>query len=884
MRKLLVSNLRAHAGRYTATAIAIALSTAFIITCLAISGGFGSALTTTFASTIRGADMVVAPTDGFDRNESDLDASSKQLREVQQDLNAKGLDTRLDTFSYAEVYKPGQDRVRSGGQLIAPVGKLNQFDFSSGGLPQKDNEVALPAGTAKTLEVSVGDEVMMDAMTFTDDPASQKPATMKVSGIIGSDKTVTAGALLVPQKLGEKLTKDDHASRLLVAGSGAKAAVNDAIKGHDWLKASSLDEFVSDTIRGSTGNGSVLLVVSLIFPAIAALTAMIVISTTYKVLLARRERELGLLRAVGADAGQVRRLVLGETLLVGLVSAVVGVAVGAVLGAGANSFAQLVPSFLDGLEVITPPMFLGTIATGVAMSMIAGFRPALRASRVKPMVALQPAATDERSGKRRTVSTVLGVLLAVAGGTAVFVGYRETSASTHFVLMLLGSLVLFVGLLILVAVVLPHITTALGKVLRFSVTSSIAAGNTGRNPGRTGATGTALVLGITLVTTLLVGAQSMEKTLNNAVNQARPLDVNVVAPRSLSAGELEAISRVKGVHKMVTTASGDAQVIRVSGQGTPGEDSGTPADSAGTPGGADGAGAPGEDADLFLDKVALQQDLSGIAHSKIPTLKPGEIGVPKDRWDPEEAQIDVKTSAEALTLKPLLMPLPTYTLSKADFDKLFTISTSNGSNTPAPAEGQEQGKLKADGTASENAVIYIGLDDGLSPSETTDAVSTITKAGPELSVGGGAPERAVYSQIINGMMLGALGMLGVSVIVALVGVANTLALSVLERKRENGLLRALGMTRRDVKRMLSVEAILISAVSVAIGIAAGIGFGWLGVLSMPMGDNTESILSIPWHYLAITALVALVAALVASWLPGRKAAKAHPVEALAAIE
>ncbi|WIK64370.1 FtsX-like permease family protein [Gleimia hominis] len=883
MRKLLVSNLRTHAGQYTATAIAIALSTAFIITCLAISGGFSSALTTTFASTIRGADMVVAPTDGFDRNESDLDASSKQLREVQQDLNAKGFDTRLDTLSYAEVYKPGQDSVRSGGQLIAPVGKLSQFDFSSGGLPHKDNEVALPAGAAKTLEVSVGDEVMMDAMTFTDDPASQKPATMKVSGIIGSDKTVTAGALLVPQKLGEKLTKDDHASRLLVAGSGAKAAVNDAIKGHDWLTASTLDEFVSDTIRGSTGNGSILLVVSLIFPAIAALTAMIVISTTYKVLLARRERELGLLRAVGADAGQVRRLVLGETLLVGLVSAVVGVALGAVLGAGANSFAQLVPSFLDGLEVITPPMFLGTIATGVAMSMIAGFRPALRASRVKPIVALQHAATDTRSGKRRIVSTVLGVLLAVAGGAAVFVGYRETSASTHFVLMLLGSLVLFVGLLVLVAVVLPHITTALGKVLRFSVTSSIAAGNTGRNPGRTGATGTALVLGITLVTTLLVGAQSMEKTLNNAVNQARPLDVNVVAPRSLSAGELEAIGRVKGVHKMVTTASGDAQVIRISGQGTPGEDSGTPADSAGTPGG-DAGTAGAEDADLFLDKVALQQDLSGIAHSKIPTLKPGEIGVPKDRWDPEEAQIDVKTSAEALTLKPVLMPLPTYTLSKADFDKLFTISTSSGSNAATPAEGQEQGKLKADGTASDNAVIYIGLDDGLSPSETTDAVSTIKKSGPDLSVGGGAPERAVYSQIINGMMLGALGMLGVSVIVALVGVANTLALSVLERKRENGLLRALGMTRRDVKRMLSVEAILISAVSVAIGIAAGIGFGWLGVLSIPMGDNTDSILSIPWHYLAITALIALLAALVASWLPGRKAAKAHPVEALAAIE
>ena len=173
--------------------------------------------------------------------------------------------------------------------------------------------------------------------------------------------------------------------------------------------------------------------------------------------------------------------------------------------------------------------------------------------------------------------------------------------------------------------------------------------------------------------------------------------------------------------------------------------------------------------------------------------------------------------------------------------------------------------------------VVLRMKDG---TQSSDLQKAITKLDSHLTVGGAAFEREIYTKVINGMLLALLALLGVSVVVALVGVSNTLSLSVAERTRENGLLRALGLTRRQMKNLLALEALFMSITGAVVGTAFGILFGWVGLLSLPL-RNVTPILTIPWWQLGAVLVIAILSALVSSWLPGRRAAKVSPSEALA---
>jgi putative ABC transport system permease protein len=158
--------------------------------------------------------------------------------------------------------------------------------------------------------------------------------------------------------------------------------------------------------------------------------------------------------------------------------------------------------------------------------------------------------------------------------------------------------------------------------------------------------------------------------------------------------------------------------------------------------------------------------------------------------------------------------------------------------------------------------------------------SDILSINQDLDVSGAAAERALYTQIINTVLAVVIGLLAVSVLVALVGVANTLSLSVAERTRENGLLRALGFTKKQMQRMLAAESLYIALSGAIVGLGLGILFGWVGVLAMPL-EVSHTIIVIPWIQIIGVIAVAIVSALLAAWWPGRKAARTSPVEALA---
>ena len=417
-------------------------------------------------------------------------------------------------------------------------------------------------------------------------------------------------------------------------------------------------------------------------------------------------------------------------------------------------------------------------------------------------------------------------------GGSLFASLRIHNESQKFLASFGLSLLCLVGILITCTVIVPAATKFFGKLWP-GMLARMARENTVRKPGRTAATGTSIVIGVTLVVTMMVGASSMRDSLINEVNERRPFDISVsnFSDEALSSDIQSRISSTDGVAATVPVYS--------------------------TVGGAnaeDGTIAPGgsgsEDAGTM--PILGQPNYSTVAHSSVDQIDDATVMVSLGSLDGKNIKL-CAAEGSCMTLK-------------AKYDK----------NAKAPYEISQANLLKIAPKAPITGMI-VKLKDGAS---ATDVQKNLTKIDTGLSVGGSAIEREMYTRIINQMLLIVVGLLGVSVLVALVGVANTLSLSVAERTRENGLLRALGLTKRQMKSMLALEALFISVTGALIGTACGIFFGAIGILALPLEGITVFI-TIPWMQILAVVMIAILAALVASWLPGRRAAKVSPSVALA---
>ena len=325
----------------------------------------------------------------------------------------------------------------------------------------------------------------------------------------------------------------------------------------------------------------------------------------------------------------------------------------------------------------------------------------------------------------------------------------------------------------------------------------------------------------------------MRDSLINEVNERRPFDISVsnFSDEALSSDIQSRISSTDGVAATVpvysTVGGANAEDGTIAPGGTGSEDAGTM-------------------------PILGQPNYSTVAHSSVDQIDDATVMVSLGSLDGKNIKL-CAAEGSCMTLK-------------AKYDK----------NAKAPYEISQANLLKIAPKAPITGII-VKLKDGAS---ATDVQKNLTKIDTGLSVGGSAIEREMYTRIINQMLLIVVGLLGVSVLVALVGVANTLSLSVAERTRENGLLRALGLTKRQMKSMLALEALFISVTGALIGTACGIFFGAIGILALPLEGITVFI-TIPWMQILAVVMIAILAALVASWLPGRRAAKVSPSVALA---
>lgn len=838
---LLRANLRTHGRRYFSTGLAVAISTAFIIVTLLFTNTTTSALTRSIREAYRGTTALVTINPSRDSAEEPTPESvTQQFASVTSQIEkipgvtAVGISTQ-----YPLMGKAHDEREAFFLSPLLPDPFLS-LKYTQGKAPATASEITIPSTSATELGLQVG-----ETLTLTSQ-GTESAHDFTVSGIYDSGSNITAASYVTTEGFTSAVGMGPTGQiRVATNLPGDKYGNPTAAEQDTWVKTleSNLSTVNGVKVRSAASeieqqlktiqvSGALLTAIALIFPAIAILVASVVVSSTFKVILQQRRRELALLRALGADVQQVRSLVRRETYAIGAISSFIGVILGILVGGFGLGHMVEGENFLSIVASLSIPYAIGVWAFGTLLTVFVGRKPAREVSQVPPIAALSPVnEADASSRAARRLTLVVGLFLAVVGGGCLLAALKISSATQKFALSFCMSMACLIGILLICTVVVPTFTKLFGRLWP-GMLARMARENAVRNPGRTSATGTSIVIGVTLVVTMMVGASSMRDSLINEVNERRPFDLSV---STITTGELSSdiqarVSSTEGVAASVPAHS-IYGTVKLEGEAPAGN----------------GDGDADEQSQIFGEP-----DYSTVAHSKVEQIDDSTVLVGMEAWNGKDLKV-CTNEGKCLTLKGKYTKTfnGTYEVSEANLLKL---------NPKAPVRD-----------------MIVKLKDGVSAASVQKDLAKIDSS---LTVNGSALEREMYSKMIDQMLLIVVGLLGVSVLVALVGVANTLSLSVAERTRENGLLRALGLTKRQMKIMLALEAVFISVTGAIIGSALGIFFGAIGILALPL-EGLTIFITIPWIQIAAVIGIAVLASLVASWLPGRRAAKVSPSAALA---
>lgn len=834
---LLSANLRTHGRRYVSTGLAVAISTAFIAITLIVMTTLAASLSAGVYSRYQGGTIVVERDKGG--TEESMSRATEALKALPGVSGIKEMgqwpgDAQSD-YSRGKLYVS-----------ILPSDPFEKPRLTRGKLPESETEIVIPESTASTLKLSVGDtlgirpgysskeyrSVSIVGLTPSRTSGIGLPASyLTDKGFAAVYGTSSTGAMLVATS---STDADQNANPPVATQETWVASANSALAGIPDITVSTVKDKIKEDLDQAQIGSTATMAIMLVFPAIAALVASIVVSSTFRVVLAQRTRELALLRTLGATRGQVRSLVVREAFAIGAISSAIGVAAGALIGTLAAWGTGLADSFPAAIGAVSPVQLIGTWLGATLFTTLVGVFPARAASRVAPIAALAPVnEVGAAARKKHTVRFIIGLLMTVGSCALVALALSAKDNSAKFLGAFGGSILALIGLILVVSVLLPSITRGFGLLFP-GMLSAMARENTTRNPGRTSATGTAIIIGVTLVVTIMVGAASMRTTLVDAVNSARPFDLIAVSRTGVLTDEQKSgIVSTEGV------------AATVDQYGAPGELTKTSGAPAYKP-----LGNSDLDAEVAASvSVSGEPDYTSVVHSPVTQLGDDQVRVGEKSVEGQKLKLCVDSCVELTAVYSNSLSFGQAAVSEATLRRI---------------------------SEPERQAVIIKMVDGADP----ETVQSALLKDASLDVSGSALERKIYMTMIDRLMLVLVGLLGVSVLVSLVGVANTLSLSVAERTRENGLLRALGLTKRQMKGLMAVEALILSLTGALIGLVLGACFGWIGVLALPLEDATP-VLSIPWGQLAIVFVIAVVCALVASWLPGRRAARVSPSEALA---
>lgn len=850
MLRITLAQMRRSLGRLTAAGIAIVIGTAFVAATLLAGNVITRTTYDAIAARYAASDVVVRDTAGM--------LTAEQVAAVAQADGVAAAEPVATT--YLELTQ-GNRTVYQGVVGTTADHRFMPLTLTEGTWPEGAGEIALPPDVAERLAAQVGEQVtVVREVVGTDGTSEQVREPVTVSGLVDDPYGAYAmfgGAGVLdahvvarwaadalppgqPVTYGELLVALDASADM----GAAQVEIARAVPG---AEVSTPDEHAAEVAASLTGGEDLMfLVFVLTFAAIALLVAGLVIANTFQVLVAQRTRTLALLRCVGANKAQIGRGVLLEAGILGAVSSAGGVVLGAVLGQAALWVASTrdlgvpLPTAISlSWQVVVVPIVVGTLVT-----VVSALVPARVATRVAPLAALRPsdAPTAARgAGRLRLVLSVLATVVGLAllaGGAAL--GLVSEDPGTGLLLGVAGGAISFVGIAVGAVFWLPRVAALAGRLVGTSGPAArLAAANTLRNPRRTAATSTALLIGVTLVATMSTGAASARTSLTAALDTHYPVDVSIAAQSVDEDGNGSPLPSV-----LETTVAAVDGVAAVTGVTTAALE------------------VQGLEEPLWVegvDPVAAAAALR--APDALDRLGPGTVVVPQGY-------------ARNLELEDG----DTLEVAGAEGTATLTVATTDAElDRPVIAQGD------VDTLAPGSAVttLWVALEDpARAVAVVRDVQDVVADTGEAAAVTGASVERAGYEQVIDTMLGIVLGLLAVAVVIALIGVANTLSLSVIERRRESATLRAIGLSKAQLRGTLAIEGLLIAGVGAVLGIALGLVYGWAGSAAA-LGVMGDVVLAVPWREIGLVTAVAVVAGLVASVVPARSAVRTSPVEALA---
>lgn len=834
MIKTTFAGLRTHKLRLLLTSLAITLGVGFIAGTFVLTDTLRTGLDQRMAASASKVDVAVRPKSG--ENAGKLrPADLAKVTGVTGVAEAQGL-VRGDAALL------GKDGRAAGDTATAAVsvtpGRLDRTTITKGVAPARDGEAVLDKDTARTRGFTVGDTV-----TVLDHKGVRHEFRLVGLFDVGLDQSLAfTGALGYTPEVTRAMTgRTDFTGIDAAAAPGTDPgtlvkAVSAALGGRFQVMTG--EELGKRLAAQAGADTEVIMLGLLMFGLIAMLVAALVIYNTFNILVAQRAREMALLRCVGATRRQVFGSVLLESAVVGLVSSGLGLLAGVGLGAGAlallRAFGQDVPS--AGLWP-EPRTIAIALAIGLCVTVAAALLPARTATRVPPVAALRTQ-TDEQTFRAGVLRMVFAGLFLLAGGGVTTLGVTIDPGEAALFTVMAGGVLTFCAVLILGPVLVRPLSAVAGwlPARLAGVPGRLAVTNSGRNPKRSATTTVALTIGVTLVTLISVITATLGATFTARIDEQFPVDFMVTSQYSLADGAGELPASLAGD---LRTRPELTSVVSV--KETEGKVNGDTL-SVGT---FDGPFQPTA-LEGTTRGFAAGSVLLGARTAKDLALHPGAtltLSTPKSG----QKQLRVAALFDDDT-----MPMP-------------------GVIVPASVFTDYYGPMG-------DTRVLVGAKDGTDPSTARRAVEAATATHPTAKILSAAEVKSQFSEALDMLLMIVTGLLGLAILISLLGIANTLSLSVHERTRESALLRALGLTRPQLRRMLTLEALILGLIGAFVGVTLGVTFGWAATTSLIAGTLFHIPLLQVLTFIALSGLAGVLAAA----LPARKAARTPITTSLAA--
>jgi putative ABC transport system permease protein len=849
MTQVALKGLAGRKLRAALTAVAIVLGVAmvsgtFILTDT-ISRAFDSIITQNYKNT----DAVITGKVAFTNSQS----GTMETPSFPQDVLAK-VRALPDVDAAAGGVLDSAKLIGRDGKVISSTGsgtaafsvdshdsRFDPLTLAEGAWPVGSTEVAIDRKTADANGFHVGDTIGVSAQGPVRD--------FTVSGIVtfsGADlggTTIAAFDLPTAQNLFGKEGKLDI---VRVAGKSGVSQAQLAEEIQPLLPATARVRTAEEQQKkDSSGLGFVDFIkyFLLAFAGIALFVGSFVIANTLSITIAQRVRELATLRTIGATRRQVRRSVLVEALVIGLVGSVVGLALGFGLAKLLDSLIRTLGIDLpsSGLVFATRTVIV-SLVVGVVITLLASLRPAMRATRVPPIAAVREGSVLPQSRLARfgpitaVIVLVLAILLLVYGVFA-----HNVATAPRLLALGLGVLLLFFG----ASLNAPRLVRPLAKVLGWPGTKvggspgRLAQRNATRNPSRTASTASALMIGLALVTFVAILGSGLRASFNDAVDKLFVADYALTAPDNFSPFTVdgdEAVGGTPGVTAVTPIREGDGRVFGKTALVT-----GVPPNLQRTVavdwyrGGPDVGARLGSDGAFVEKKYAEKHDLA--------------VGSPIGVTTPTGQVLHLRLKG--------IFKAPKGGSPFGDVN--FSLKT-----------------FDAHYTKPQNLMTLINISGGVTD-ENTARLKLATNAFPEVKVQTRDQFKAGQAAFINKLLNLLYALLGLSVIVSLFGIVNTLVLTVFERTRELGMLRAVGMTRKQVRQMIRHESIVTALIGATLGLVLGV---FLAVLVTQALSSQGIVFAVPWNSVGIFVVAAILVGILAAIVPARHASRLNVLKAL----